>query len=96
LLDAPETVKYIRFKRLNRPVIHSDWIILGYQKKKNYGKFCGRRPVGRPRLRYKDIRRECSVLLNIKVSRRPAGDRDIWGRTVEEVMTLLKKKKRLL
>jgi hypothetical protein len=60
-------------------------------EKKNDGKCCGRRPVGRPRPRYEDIRRECSVLLNIKVSRRPPGDRDIWGRTVEEVMTPLKK-----
>jgi len=34
------------------------------------------------------------VLLNIKLSRRPAEDRDIWGRTVEEVMKLLKKKKK--
>jgi hypothetical protein len=53
-----------------------------------------RRPVGRTRLRCEDIRRDCSVLLNIKVSRRPTGDRDIWGRTVEEVMALLKKVKK--
>ena len=63
-------------------------------EKKKDGKFCARRPVGRRRLRYEDIRRECSVLLNIKLSRRPAEDRDIWGRTVEEVMKLLKKKKK--
>jgi len=33
LLDVPETVKYIRFKRLNRPVIYSEWIITEYRKK---------------------------------------------------------------
>jgi hypothetical protein len=47
------------------------------------GKFHGRRPVGRPRLRWEDIRRE-SLLLNIREWRRWAGDRDIWRRTVEE------------
>jgi hypothetical protein len=94
LLGAPETVKYIRFKRLNRPVIYSERIILEYQKKRNGGKICGRRPVGRPRLRCEYIRRDCSVLLTLKVSWRSAGDRDIWGRTVEEVMALLKKEKK--
>jgi hypothetical protein len=74
LLDTPETVKCIRFKRLNRSVIYSEWIILEYHKKSNDGKFCGRRPVGRPRQRCEDIRRDCSVLLNIKVSRKSAGD----------------------
>jgi len=33
------------------------------------------------------------VLLNIKVWRRPARDKDIWGSAVEEAMALLKKKK---
>ena len=33
LLDAPETLKYIRLKRLNRLLIYSEWIILEYQKK---------------------------------------------------------------
>jgi len=33
LLDVPETVKYIRFKRLNRPLIYSEWIIPEYRKK---------------------------------------------------------------
>jgi hypothetical protein len=66
LLDAPETVKCIRFNRLNGSVVCSEWIILEYQKK-NDGKCYGRRPVGRPRLRLEDIRRDCSVLLNILV-----------------------------
>jgi hypothetical protein len=39
-------------------------------------KFHGRRPVGRSRLRWKDIRRD-SLLLNIRGWRRRAGDRDI-------------------
>jgi hypothetical protein len=47
------------------------------------GKFHGRRPVGRPRLRWEDnIRRDS--LLNIRGWRRWAGDRDIWRRTTEE------------
>jgi hypothetical protein len=29
-------------------------------------KFYGRRPVGRPRLRWEDIRRDSSLLLNIR------------------------------
>jgi hypothetical protein len=33
LLDVPETVKYIRFKRLNRPLIYSELIIPEYRKK---------------------------------------------------------------
>jgi hypothetical protein len=33
LLDAPETLKYIRFKRLNRLLIYSEWIRVEYQKK---------------------------------------------------------------
>jgi hypothetical protein len=63
-------------------------------EKRNDGKFCGRRPVGRPRLRCEDIRRDCLVLLNIKVRRRPAGDKDTWGSTAEEAMELLKKRKK--
>jgi hypothetical protein len=43
------------------------------------GEFRRRRPVGRPRLRWKDnIRRDFSLLLNIKGWRKLAGDRDIW------------------
>jgi hypothetical protein len=34
------------------------------------------------------------VLLNITVSRRPSGDKDIWWRTVDEATVLLKKKKK--
>jgi hypothetical protein len=47
------------------------------------GKFYGRRPVGRPRLRWEYIRRD-SLLLNIREWRRWAGDRDIWRRTIQE------------
>jgi hypothetical protein len=47
------------------------------------GKFHGRRPVGRPRLRWEDVRRD-SLLLNIRGWRRWAGDRDIWRGTTEE------------
>jgi hypothetical protein len=49
------------------------------------GKFHGRRPVGRPRLRWEDnIRRDSLLLLNVRGWRRGAGDRDIWRRTIEE------------
>jgi hypothetical protein len=49
------------------------------------GKFHGRRPVGRPRLRWEDnIRRDSLLLLNIRGWRRRAGDSDIWRRTIEE------------
>jgi len=53
-------------------------------KKVLVGKFHGRRPVGRPRLRWVDnIRRDSSLLLNIRGWRRPAGDRDTSRRTAE-------------
>jgi hypothetical protein len=49
------------------------------------GKFRGRRLVGTLRLRWKDsIRRDSSLLQNIRGWRKLAGDRDIWKRTVEE------------
>jgi hypothetical protein len=51
------------------------------------GKFLGRRPVGRPRLRWKDIIRRDSLLLNIRGWRRWAGDSDVWRRTIEEDRT---------
>jgi hypothetical protein len=53
-------------------------------KKVLAGKFHGRRPVGRPRLRWEDNIRRDSLLLNIRGWRRRAGDRDIWRRTSEE------------
>jgi hypothetical protein len=65
-------------------------------KKVMDGKFHGRRPVGRPRLRWEDnIRRESLLLLHIRGWRRWAGDRDIWRRTIEEAVAPLKKKKNL-
>jgi len=43
------------------------------------GKFDGRRPVGRPWLRWEyDIRRDFLLLLNVRGWRRLAGDRCIW------------------
>ena len=48
-------------------------------------KFHGRRPVGRPRLRWEDkLRKDSQLLLNIRGRRRLAKDRDIWRRTAEE------------
>jgi hypothetical protein len=41
-------------------------------------KFRGRRPVGRPRFRWNDIRKDSSLLLNITAWKRLAGDRDVW------------------
>jgi len=46
-------------------------------------KFHGRRHVGRPRLRWEDIRKDSSLLLNIRGWRRLAGGRNTWGRTTE-------------
>jgi hypothetical protein len=43
------------------------------------GKFHGRRPVGRPRLRWEENIRRDSLLLNIRGWRRWAGDRDSGG-----------------
>jgi hypothetical protein len=53
-------------------------------KKVLNGKFHGKRRVGKPLLRWEDIRRDSLLLLNITGWRRPAGDRDIWRRTTEE------------
>jgi hypothetical protein len=42
------------------------------------GKFHGRRPVGRPRLRWEENTRRASLLLlNVRGRRKLAGDRDI-------------------
>jgi hypothetical protein len=51
------------------------------------GKFRGRKPVGRTRLRWEDIKMDSTLLLNTSIRgwRRLAKDRDIWRRTVEEV-----------
>ena len=63
------------------------------------GKFHGRRLVGRPRLRWEDIRRDSQLMLNIRGWRRLLGDRDIWRRTVGRgqgpmrAIALLKKEK---
>jgi hypothetical protein len=51
------------------------------------GKFNGRRPVGRPRLRWEDNIRRDSLLLSIRGWRRWAGDRVIRKRTVEKART---------
>jgi hypothetical protein len=54
-------------------------------KKALDAKFHGRRPVGRPQLRWEDnMRRDSLLLLNIRGWRRWAGDRDIWRQTIEE------------
>jgi hypothetical protein len=42
-------------------------------------KLRGRRTVRRPRLRWNDIRRDSSLLLNIKARNRLTGDTDIWS-----------------
>jgi hypothetical protein len=85
LLDGPDVVKFIKFKRLQ----WADHIVRmdnsRIPKKVLDGEFHGRRPVGRPRLRWEDsIRRDSLLLLNVRGWRRRAGDRDIWRRTTEE------------
>jgi hypothetical protein len=67
LLGGPDIVKYIKSKRLQCAghVVGMDKS--GISKISTRWKFYGRRPVGRPRLRWKDnIRRGCLLLLNIR------------------------------
>jgi hypothetical protein len=47
------------------------------------GKFHGRRPVGRQRLRWEDTRSDSSLLLNIRGWWRLAGNRNIWGQPLK-------------
>ena len=82
LPNGPDTVKYMKLKRLQW-VGHIVWM---ERKELLDGKFRRRRPVGRPRLRWKDkIRKNFSLLLNIRGWRRLAGAGDNWrwtsGRT---------------
>jgi hypothetical protein len=42
-----------------------------------------RRPLGRPQLRWQDIRSNFSLLLNIRGCRSLAGDRDIWRKLLQ-------------
>jgi hypothetical protein len=96
LLAGPDIVNFIKFKRLQwaSHIVRMDNSRI--LKKVLDGKFHGRRPVLRPRLRWEDIiRRDSLLLLNIRGWRRWAGDRDIWRRTTEEVVAPLKKKKQL-
>lgn len=72
-------MKYITFIDYNGPVI----MLLEYKKSTEW-KFHGRRPVGRLRPRWGDIRRDSSLLLIIKEWRTPAADRNVWRRTSED------------
>jgi hypothetical protein len=86
LLDGPDIVKFIKFKRLQWAghIVRIDNSKI--TKKVLDGKFHGRRPVGRPRLRWEDnIKRDSLLLLNRRGWRRWAGDRDIRRRTIEEI-----------
>jgi hypothetical protein len=86
LLDGPDIVKFIKFKRLQW-ACHIVWMDNSRIPKKVLdGKFHGRRPVLRPRLRWEDIRRNL-LLLNIRGWRKWAGDRHIWRLTIEEART---------
>jgi hypothetical protein len=76
LLDGPDIEKLIKFKRLQWAGHIVEMDNSGIPKKVLDGKFHGRRPAVRSRLRWKDIRRD-SLLLNIRGWRRRAGDRDI-------------------
>jgi hypothetical protein len=84
LLDGPDIVKLMKFKRLQWAG-HIDRMDNSTVAKKILdGKFHGRRPVGRPRLRWEDNIRRDSLLLNIRGWRGWAWDRDIWRGTAEE------------
>ena len=81
LLDGPDTVKCMKFKRsqyAHRIVRMGNTRI--WEKVLNR-KFRGRRPVKRPLLRWEDVRRDFFFLLmNIRGCRRLAEDRNIWRR----------------
>ena len=71
LLSGPDIVQYIKFIRLQW-VSHILWM---KPKEILDGEFRRRRPVGRPRLRWKyKIRRDLSLLLNVRGWRKLAGD----------------------
>jgi hypothetical protein len=51
------------------------------------GKFDGRKPGRRPRLRWREnIRRDSLLLLNTRRMKRWEEERNIWGRATEEAM----------
>jgi hypothetical protein len=59
-----------------------------YPKKILDGKFHNRRPVGKPRTRWKDVvRRNTSQILEIRGWRRQAEDRKEWWRLLREAGT---------
>jgi hypothetical protein len=63
-------------KDQNGPVLESEWIIIETPPQKAVnGIFNGRRPVGRPRVRWEEnIRRDSSLLVNINGCQTLAGD----------------------
>lgn len=48
-------------------IIEFEWIFIRIPKKVENVRFHGRRPLGKPRLRWEDIRKDSSLLLSIKV-----------------------------
>jgi hypothetical protein len=70
LLEGHDVMKFIKLERLQWAghIVQMD--NSGIPKKVLDGKFHGRRPVGRPRLRWEDIRRDSLLLLNIRGWRR--------------------------
>jgi hypothetical protein len=83
-LDVDDIVKYINVRRLQ---LASHVFRIGdtrILKKVLNGKFHGRRPTGRQRLRWEDnVRRDSSLQLNIRGCWRLAGCSDIWGATID-------------
>jgi len=78
LLDVPDTVKCIKFKRLH----YAHRIVRMGNSRILNRKFRGRRPVERPRLRWEDVRRDSLLLVKISGLRRLAEDRNIWRRSI--------------
>ena len=91
MLDGPDVLKYIEYNML-KYVGHRarmDRSRIPKTKKAQNGIYQGRRPVGRPRLRWEhNINRDSSLLLNIRGWRRLTGGRDIWRRNVEQATTV--------
>jgi hypothetical protein len=87
-------VKYTKFERLGwgGHIGRMDNATVGLMKKVMNGKFHGRRPVERPRLRWEEnIRRDSSVLLNMKMKEVSRGQEllrrtgaDAGFRTIED------------
>ena len=82
-LDGVDIVKYTNVRRLQLAghVYRIDNTRI--PKKSAQWKISWKRPTGRQRLKWEDIRRDSSLQLNIRGWWRLAEDSDIWGQTID-------------